>query len=273
MPPNLPGESTRHDKESWGGRDGQRRWNYRRPRDTRPTYIRSNPWQSASAMELGLRPRSFEELHTERSYLLEMLQQQDRQALELYRRLPHVEEQIERCNDPDGVKRAKKHQGWLKNRVAETVKEEKGILTRLSELYVEIQCRDRWYQVERDREARRMQQHYPLPGYGTLPPAMPAPPLQLYTPQPLVLCPCGWYGVHYHDNSTAYYGPRPGSYQTPSQPPAQNNTTINPQGHDGAEGERTSSRGGESNGTARKHSVAVEGTSDSKPKERRMSLP
>ncbi|KAI1083581.1 hypothetical protein F5B20DRAFT_411659 [Whalleya microplaca] len=268
MSPNPPNEVARNEKEGRGRGGGQPRWNYKKSRDTKISKIRSDLWQSKTAMELGLNPRSFEELHTERSYLVEMLQQHDRQALELFKRLAPVAEQVEEGNE-DEQKRAKKHQGWLKNRIAETVKEEKSILMRLSELHVEIQCRDRWSQVERDREMRRMPPNSPS-DYGTPPlPILPLPPQPyvqwptlppLYGPQ----YPCGWNIMHYHDAYAPYPGPEFGFYPAPQ----------NTQGHNSPKENRTPS-GGEPRKSPRKHSVSAETTSDREPKPngKRMSLP
>ncbi|KAI0971392.1 hypothetical protein F4678DRAFT_82912 [Xylaria arbuscula] len=65
-------------------------------RDGKPFFgARTYPWQPADALELGLHPRTFEELHAEKVYLLTALQSQDHQALELFRRLPALEEYID----------------------------------------------------------------------------------------------------------------------------------------------------------------------------------
>ncbi|KAI0888865.1 uncharacterized protein GGS22DRAFT_63876 [Annulohypoxylon maeteangense] len=159
-----------------------------RPEPT--TQVRSDPWQSVSALQLGFQPRSFGELHTERLYLLEMLQQYDRRAFELFTKVPLVEHRACQVDDPARQKRAKKHRGWLRHRIVDTVEEEKKILARLSELHVEIQCRERWSRVEKERERIHLTpQHlsdYPdLPTYPRTPwgPRMYPLPPQLYDPQ------------------------------------------------------------------------------------------
>ncbi|KAI1180755.1 hypothetical protein F4777DRAFT_261714 [Nemania sp. FL0916] len=157
--------------------------------------VRKTPWQSTEALELGLHPREFDELHAERGYLLNALESRDREALELFRRLPAVEEQI--CHYKDAQRRyrqrdrqnqgmngkvkvridgvlidremdgareeeeeeeweeklqdARRHRVWLRKQIETTVDAERGILARLCELHIEIQCRDRWCRVEQER--------------------------------------------------------------------------------------------------------------------------
>ncbi|OTB03327.1 hypothetical protein M426DRAFT_12686 [Hypoxylon sp. CI-4A] len=125
------------------------------------TQVRGDPWQSVNALQLGLEPRTFDEVHRERMCLLEMLQQRDKRATDLFMRIPIVESRIHWSLDPEEQRQAKKHRGWLRHRIVDTVEEEKRILARLSELHVEIQCRERWYRVERDREMRKSTEPQP----------------------------------------------------------------------------------------------------------------
>ncbi|KAI0111840.1 hypothetical protein F4814DRAFT_368266 [Daldinia grandis] len=143
----------------------------------RQTRVRSDPWQSVSALQLGLHPRPFHELHTERLYLLEMLQQHNRKALGLFGQVPTAEENIQNADTPYKLRQAKKTRGWLRHRITETVEEEKKILARLSELYVEIQCQERWVQVEMERVARGLSQQQHNPNFQDLL----APPIPLWT--------------------------------------------------------------------------------------------
>ncbi|KAI1395115.1 hypothetical protein F4819DRAFT_213017 [Hypoxylon fuscum] len=180
----MPLDSTkqpRRDREFWD-RNFQKRSNPQNATRQAPkTKVRGDPWQSVSALQLGLRPRSFDELHTERVYLLEMLQQHDQRAVELFQRVPVVEEQISRADTTDDQRRAKKHRGWLRHRIVDTVEEEKTILARLSELHVEIQCRERWYRVERDRQMRIPGQQH-TPDHAAFPPPPPPTPSQNINP-------------------------------------------------------------------------------------------
>ncbi|KAI2628354.1 hypothetical protein GGS21DRAFT_239123 [Xylaria nigripes] len=156
-----------------------------------PFGVGKNHWQSTEALELVLNPRSFDELHAERVYILSALQLHDRRALELLRRIPVLEEQISKYyqyEDHDYDQYQRKHQGmnerqrirvnevcvdeedkkrrgdeqeelrkacrqrlWVRQQIEDTVDAERNLLTRLSELHVEIQCRERWHQVECER--------------------------------------------------------------------------------------------------------------------------
>ncbi|KAI1207096.1 uncharacterized protein F4807DRAFT_213892 [Annulohypoxylon truncatum] len=194
------------------------------------TQVRGDPWQSVSALQLGLQPRSFNELHTERMYLLEMLQQHDRRAIDLFMKVPVVEEKIYQARDPQEQKQAKKHRGWLRHRIVDTVEEEKKILARLSELHVEIQCRERWSRVERERERLNITaQHAPAyanppmpsltpwgPQTYPLPPELPAPnyPYYVHTGSPGIyyqrpISAGGIYSSHNEDHETPTHGQNP----------------------------------------------------------------
>ncbi|KAL7627611.1 hypothetical protein AAE478_001804 [Parahypoxylon ruwenzoriense] len=185
MPANSPGEPARYDRN----RNFRPRPNsHDGPRSASTpasTGVHRSPWQSTTALQLGLQPRSFSELHTERVYLLEMLQQHDQRAIELFRLLPQLEEQIRWPDCPDEQRQARKHRGWVRHRIADIVEKEREILTRLSELHVEIQCCERWHQVAREREVRnneRQQQQQQQPqvfpsGYVYIQPGpAPVPP-------------------------------------------------------------------------------------------------
>ncbi|KAI1461443.1 hypothetical protein F4805DRAFT_453873 [Annulohypoxylon moriforme] len=166
------------------------------PRPEPTTQVRGDPWQSVTALQLGLHPRSFGELHAERLYLLEMLQQHDRRASGLFMMVPLVEDKIWRTGDPEEQKRAKKHRVWLRHRITDTVEEEKKILARLSELHVEIQCRERWSRVDKQREMMNISlQHAPdytgfsIPSSAPwrhqmypMPPQLPTPHHPCYVP-------------------------------------------------------------------------------------------
>ncbi|KAI2637004.1 hypothetical protein GGS26DRAFT_464815 [Hypomontagnella submonticulosa] len=128
------------------------RSNYQRRPKPAPTRVRGDPYQSVTALQLGLHPRLIEELHEERRSHVNMLQQLDHRALELFSLVPTLDEVILRAPTKSTWQRAKKQRGWLKQRIFETIEQEKHTLGRLSELHVEIQCRERWTQVERDRQ-------------------------------------------------------------------------------------------------------------------------
>ncbi|KAI0387615.1 hypothetical protein F5Y04DRAFT_8301 [Hypomontagnella monticulosa] len=135
------------------------RSNYQKKPKPAPIRVRGDPYQSVTALQLGLHPRSFEDLHEERKCLVDTLQQLDQRALELFSLVPILDEVMLRAPTDGDWQRAKKQRGWLKQRIVDTVEHEKRILGRLSELHVEIQCRERWAQVERDRQVLSLGQY------------------------------------------------------------------------------------------------------------------
>ena len=96
-------------------------------------------------------PRSFEELHTERSYLLTALQHENIRATDLLRKIPPLEQGLVQNQIPQIRTKSKKQLGWLRYRIDEITRQEKATLARLGELTYEIQSRERWCQIENER--------------------------------------------------------------------------------------------------------------------------
>ncbi|KAI0848117.1 hypothetical protein F5Y00DRAFT_239830 [Daldinia vernicosa] len=115
-----------------------------------------------------------------------MLQQHNTKALKLFEQVPIAEENIQKADTPYKLRQAKKTRGWLRHRITDTVEEEKKVLARLSELHVEIQCQERWVQVEMQRVARGLSQQHHNPNFQDFfPPPIPPPwtqpiPLPVY---------------------------------------------------------------------------------------------
>ncbi|KAI2607402.1 uncharacterized protein GGS25DRAFT_522923 [Hypoxylon fragiforme] len=198
LPPVARDEQLRQGQAS-GNRTSEPQSNHHNGRKPEPaplTKVPSGPGPSTNALQLGLHPRSFDELHKERLHLLQMLQQHDQSATELSQRVPAVEEQINYwTGSTDELRETKKHSGWLRYRISETVEEERRILARLSDLYVEIQCLERWCKADKDREMRdtrqrQQQQPRPMPAYESFghssPPPFSTPSAQHHYPNVLV---------------------------------------------------------------------------------------
>ncbi|TAQ84204.1 hypothetical protein B7494_g7477 [Chlorociboria aeruginascens] len=100
-------------------------------------------------------PRPFDQLHSERTYLLSLLDRENAHTASLLRQLPILEEQLINAERGHARKRTKKEQGWVKRRLAETTRQEKAILGRLEELSSEIQLRERWSLIETERLENR----------------------------------------------------------------------------------------------------------------------
>jgi hypothetical protein len=109
-------------------------------------------------------PRSFEELQPERWYLLDCLQIENRKATELLWSSTLLEERLAENNKSCFQRgKLKKRLGWLRGRLDETHHQEKRILTRLGQVTWEIQTRERWAQIEIERqqyEYELYQQYY-----------------------------------------------------------------------------------------------------------------
>ncbi|RYP66333.1 hypothetical protein DL771_007839 [Monosporascus sp. 5C6A] len=140
---------------------------------------------SPSSLDLGLRPRSFAELTDERMLLLDELQRHDEDARDLFARLAAADERASGSETFEERGHSRRHRGCLRRRVEDAVDKEREILLRLSELSVEIQCRERWCQVRRDREAEFSGQMEP-PGrysyWNYYPPPPPSPALPSWPP-------------------------------------------------------------------------------------------
>jgi hypothetical protein len=103
-------------------------------------------------------PPSFDELHTERSYLLDRLQTENHKVTELLRMIPPLEERLIHNNESFYRRRkVKKRLGWLRRRLNETSRQERRILTCLGQLAQEIQLRERWTQIEYERRQREVE--------------------------------------------------------------------------------------------------------------------
>lgn len=94
---------------------------------------------------------SFEDLVSERSYLLNSLQNEDRTATELLKRIASLQDNLNLGLEIPARKKTTKTLGWLKYRLLETNTQEKSILNRLGQISYEIQHRDRLRCIENQR--------------------------------------------------------------------------------------------------------------------------
>lgn len=144
----------------------------------------------SSSLELSLRPRSFAELTDKRMLLLHELQTHDRDVRDMFARLLEVDEQAMGDETSRERKLSQAHRRSLQRQIGNAIDRERELLLRLSEVSVEVQCRERWCQVRRDHEAELMweakasgvypyQGFFPsptLPPYAFVPPCWPAAP-------------------------------------------------------------------------------------------------
>ncbi|KAK8042691.1 hypothetical protein PG994_013174 [Apiospora phragmitis] len=110
-------------------------------------------------------PRPFGHIESERQHLQYLLGEQDRRACELFSRIAAVDEAYS-FGSVHEHRQARKDRAWLQRRIDETIDREKGILVRLGEIHVEIQCRERWHMVEQQRAFLRQEGGHQQYGWG-----------------------------------------------------------------------------------------------------------
>jgi hypothetical protein len=108
------------------------------------------PFHEFQGRFLGTQPRSFEELHIERSYLLNCLQRADNRATDLLKNIRDLEESLYN-GLPDRLRIARRKLGGMKKRMHECTVQEKAILARLGQVAYEIQYNERLRRIENDR--------------------------------------------------------------------------------------------------------------------------
>ncbi|KAK9422462.1 hypothetical protein SUNI508_04818 [Seiridium unicorne] len=108
-------------------------------------------WSSNRSMLIALEPRPFGVLHQERECLAHHLNFVDEWATHLYRQLACYDERISHL---EGKERndARKEQQWLRKRICDSLEDQKAIMLRLGELHIEIQSRERWCAIRRERD-------------------------------------------------------------------------------------------------------------------------
>lgn len=107
-----------------------------------------------------LSPRPIQDLLIERTYLVDSLSTQGRRSYEFLLRLSALEQEeasygAATAESPETApertprqrRRLRKHISLLKSKIAMAAEQEKAIIVRLGELYVEMQSRERWAQV------------------------------------------------------------------------------------------------------------------------------
>lgn len=139
--------------------------------------------------------RHLETLFTERSYLLNALQQQNFKATDLLRRIPSTQENLDPKGLPRVQRKVRKQLGWLKHRLDETNRQERAILTRLGQLTDEIQSIERWSQVENERQLQSFGN--PFPGCQGVETAVLSPMSPDFQPQEWKLTPPQWTPVEW----------------------------------------------------------------------------
>ncbi|KAJ0162545.1 hypothetical protein CTA2_4393 [Colletotrichum tanaceti] len=100
-------------------------------------------------------PNSFEQLYTEKAYLTASLKIQGDREVNLMRRLSVLQEKIDNGLPSDERRRSRKKTALLKSKIMEAAAQKKAILLRLGDIYVELQSRETWVQVQSELYERR----------------------------------------------------------------------------------------------------------------------
>lgn len=98
-----------------------------------------------------LQQHRYDQLRTERTYLLGVLQKENEKATDLLRKLRPLEDTLSLARSNHLHRAAKKELGWLRRRIKEGARQEENILTRLDQVSHEIQSQERRNQIHPDR--------------------------------------------------------------------------------------------------------------------------
>ncbi|KAK8028835.1 hypothetical protein PG991_005891 [Apiospora marii] len=121
----------------------------------------NNPGKTLSSVIYN--PRPFDHPESERQHLQYLLVEQNRRAVHLFSQIPALDE-AHAFGSAHEQRQARRDRAWLLRCIEEAVDREREILVRLSEIQVEILCRERWHMVDQQKAFRR-QQHGAW-GYG-----------------------------------------------------------------------------------------------------------
>ncbi|KZL81690.1 pyruvate formate lyase activating enzyme [Colletotrichum incanum] len=98
---------------------------------------------------------SFEHLYSERSYLTASLKNQGDRDVGLMRKLSILQEKIDNGLPSDERRKSRKKIALLKSKIMEAAAQKKAILLRLGDIYVELQSRETWMQIQSEVYERR----------------------------------------------------------------------------------------------------------------------
>ena len=125
-------------------------------------------------------PHHVRELYSEHSYLSQSLQKQDERANRLLERLSAALEHLPNARTPAEARKTRKDAQNIRKKIAQNTQQERSTLSRLSDLYIEIQSRERWNRVQQLQLQRQPMM--------TIPSLSPPPPAYYAVP-PYFACP------------------------------------------------------------------------------------
>ncbi|KAK2010883.1 hypothetical protein LZ32DRAFT_362427 [Colletotrichum eremochloae] len=98
---------------------------------------------------------SFEHLCAEKAYLTASLKNQDDREVGLMRKLSMLQEMIDSWLPSKERRKSRKKAALMKSRIMEAAAQKKAIILRLGEIYVELQSRETWMQIQSELYERR----------------------------------------------------------------------------------------------------------------------
>ncbi|WQF80405.1 hypothetical protein CDEST_05419 [Colletotrichum destructivum] len=125
------------------------------PRSSMSTNTKQQQQQQQPGWSAFMSPNSFEQLYTEKAYLTASLETQGDKEVSLMRRLSILQEKIDNGLPSDERRRSRKKTALLKSKIMEAAAQKKTILLRLGDIYVALQSRETWVQVQSELYERR----------------------------------------------------------------------------------------------------------------------
>ncbi|KAK1700019.1 hypothetical protein BDP55DRAFT_214401 [Colletotrichum godetiae] len=109
----------------------------------------TNLWSALTSLNFS------EQSYTEKAYLMASLSKQNEREIELMRKLSTLQVNVDSGLPSDERRKARKKIALLKSKISDATAQKKAILLRLSDIYVELQSRETWVQIQNELYERR----------------------------------------------------------------------------------------------------------------------
>ncbi|KAK5991377.1 hypothetical protein PT974_09658 [Cladobotryum mycophilum] len=175
---------------------------------TKQARPRSSSWFGSTFSNHIFSPRPYEQIYAESAYLNRSLQIEGANTAELFNRYSLVQEALQ-GDAAVGKHRRKlrKQLSLLKSKISQASQQEKSIIVRLSELQVEYQSRDAWYQVQRRRMSSQSTTHSQCMKRPATSPGCTTSPRTPLNAESLEFVPCG--NASFSQGSSRFPDPQP----------------------------------------------------------------
>lgn len=140
-----------------------------------------NHYQPEAGPQAPQAPPHLQALRVEQSYLSQNLQHHDERARNLYACLSVAESGLQSAQSPAETRKFRRSKRRLEKNIEQISNQEKSAVSRLSELNIEIQHQERWYENQQKRAAYQSNPFVPL--YPPSPsPSITTPPRFSHSP-------------------------------------------------------------------------------------------